>query len=136
MRQTAQLVLISLILGAVSLALNPPTRAVLLDSPQPDEISVTEANTYPGDILWIDARGLGAYEAGHVQGALLLNEDHWQEQFAPVIERWKPGTMVLVYCDEAACTASRKVAERLRSDAGISPVYVLKGDWTAIKRTL
>lgn len=132
LRKSAALVAIAAALGGLSLAFNPGARAVLLDAPREGELTVAQAQALGVSALWIDARSRAAYDAGHVEGALLLNEDAWVELLVPVIERWQPGTPVVVYCDSRGCQASRKVAERLRSEAGIDTAKVLRGEWTEV----
>jgi rhodanese-related sulfurtransferase len=133
LRKSAALPAIAAVLGALSVAFNPAARAVLLDAPRDDEITVADAKALGTAALWIDARSRADYEAGHVEGALLLNEESWTELFIPVIERWQPGTPVIVYCDSHGCQASRKVAERLRVEAGIDNAKVLRGEWSEVQ---
>lgn len=132
LRSSAALLAVAAVLGGLSLAFNPGARAVLLDAPREDEITVAQARALGAPALWIDARSRAAYDAGHVEGALLLNEDTWSELLIPVVERWQPGTPVIVYCDSHGCQASRNVAERLRTEAGIDTARVLRGEWTKV----
>ena len=45
------------------------------DPVRDDEVSLDDINgRWRGDVLWIDARPRSQYEAGHVPGALLINE--------------------------------------------------------------
>lgn len=132
-RNCALLVLIAGLLAAASLLVNAGARDALWDTPREDEISVADAVSLGADVLWIDARSADAHARGHLSGALLLNEDRWEELFIPVVERWSPGMNVIVYCDSTGCQASRKVAERLRLEAGIESIKVLRGDWTQVR---
>jgi len=135
LRTCAVLLVIAGLLGAASAVVNPGARAVLLDIPRDDEITIGDAKALGASALWLDARSRAAFEQGHVDGALLLNEDHWEELFVPVIERWRPGLTIVVYCDSTGCQASRKVADRLRTEAGVEPVKVLHGDWSRMDAT-
>jgi rhodanese-related sulfurtransferase len=132
LRKSAALLAIAAVLGGLSVAFNSPARAVLLDAPRDDEITVRQAQTLGAAALWIDARSRADYEAGHVEGALLLNEDTWGELLIPVVERWQPGMPVIVYCDSQGCQASRKVAERLRTELGVDTAKVLRGEWSKV----
>lgn len=78
--------------------------------------------------LWVDARPRQEFDQAHVAGALPLNEDEWDASLPAVLEQWTPGRPLVVYCGGGACRASKEVAARLR-DAGLSPVYVLRGGW-------
>lgn len=129
-RKSGALLAISAVLGGLSVALNPAAHAVLTDAPRADEITVPQAQALGAAALWIDARSRADYEAGHVPGALLLNEDTWGELLIPVVERWQPGMPVIVYCDSDGCQASRKVADRLRAEAGVDNAKVLRGEWS------
>ena len=133
LRKSAALLAVAAVLGGLSVVFNPAARAVLLDAPREDEISVAEAMALGTAVLWVDARSRADYESGHVEGALLLNEESWIELLIPVIERWQPGTPVVVYCDSHGCQASRKVAERLRDEAGIDSAKVLRGEWSEVQ---
>jgi rhodanese-related sulfurtransferase len=80
--------------------------------------------------LWLDARSRLEFDQGHVPGALLLNEDDWEELFLDVVMSWSPDQRIVVYCGGSQCEASTRVAERLRADLGAAEVFVLKGGWT------
>lgn len=130
LRKSAALLAIAAVLGGLSVAFNPAARAVLLDAPRDDEITVSQAQALGAAALWIDARSRADFEAGHVAGALLLNEDAWSELLIPVIERWQPGMPVIVYCASHGCQSSRQIAARLRAEAGVDTAKVLRGEWS------
>lgn len=133
LRNCASILALAAVLGGASAILHPGARAVLANEPREDEITVASARALPPTALWIDARTRPEFEAGHVDGALLLNEDEWSELLLPVIERWQPDVPVVVYCDTGGCQASRKVATRLREEAGVANVRVLRGDWRELR---
>jgi rhodanese-related sulfurtransferase len=60
-----------------------------------------------------------------------LNEDRWNELLPRMLETWSPDKRVVVYCNSKSCGASREVARRLRTQAGLTNVFVLKGGWEA-----
>ncbi len=82
-------------------------------------------------VLWVDARSAKSFADDHVPGAVLLNEDEWDELLGALLEQWRPGVQVVVYCSSQACQASAAVAQRLREEVGLGDVYVLKGGWEA-----
>lgn len=86
------------------------------------------------EILWIDARKESEFAAGHVPGAILLNEERWGDLLFEHQDRLQSavGRPVVVYCDGSGCERSTHVAERLRELLGMEPVYVLRGDWRKI----
>jgi rhodanese-related sulfurtransferase len=81
------------------------------------------------EITWIDARSYDAFETEHIPGAILLNEDHWDEHFEQFIQVWDGVSKLVVYCDSRTCAASKGVADRLKEDLGFEDVLVLKGGW-------
>lgn len=97
----------------------------------PVEISVDEALKLKEQVLWVDARGTLAYQAGHISGALLLNDHNWEQSLGKLLEAWSPDCIVIVYCDGQNCLASRRIARRLQQEAGLENVRVLKGGWDA-----
>jgi len=82
-------------------------------------------------ILWIDARTEAEYRAGHIDSALLLNEDSWDEHLFSVVTSWTPDKVVIVYCDGGSCHASQAVAQRLKDELAIDEVYYLEGGYPA-----
>lgn len=102
-----------------------------VSEPIENEITLSGVHKLGDDIVWIDARTEKEFEKGHVEGALLLNQENWADllwKHRDVIEGLQE-TPVIVYCDGKRCKRSSEVAERLRTEMGLSPVYVLKGGW-------
>jgi rhodanese-related sulfurtransferase len=98
---------------------------------QEGEVRMATVQMWGDKVLWVDARAQQKYDADHVPGAVLLNEDNWDQQVAEFLNEWDPDKAVVVYCDGAACDASHAVRKRLVEDLQIPTVYVLKGGWTA-----
>lgn len=119
------------VLAAGAAGLNPAARALLRSGELPDELSVAEARAFRGAMLWIDARSDADFARAHVPGAWPLNEERWDEQIEAVVDRWQPGTRVVVYCSSTGCQASRRVADSLRSQYQFDDVWVLHGGWEA-----
>lgn len=106
-----------------------------LSPPVENEATVEEVRQMGHPVVWIDARSEQDFEKGHIEGALLLNQEHWAEllwKHKEVIEGIE-GTPVVVYCDGERCRRSSEVAERLRAEMGLAPVFVLKGDWRELE---
>ncbi len=95
----------------------------------PDEVKVVDARAWGDSVLWVDARPNEQFEQAHIPGAILLNEDHWQELLSPMLAVWSPDRRTIVYCSRQSCAASHEVAKRLHEDAGLKDVYVLHGGW-------
>ena len=95
------------------------------------EITVAEARTLT-DAIWIDARADDEFEAGHYPGALSLNEENWEQGFAPLLEVWRPEATLVVYCSSESCLRSHQVADRLRAELGVETAFALQGGWEAM----
>ena len=97
------------------------------------EISIGKALEWEeaGGVIWLDARAEAKFAAGHIPGAILLNEFDFNQQlmesFHLVANQDQP---LVVYCGSHSCKASTKIANELR-DKGFNDVYVLKGGWDA-----
>lgn len=100
-----------------------------------DEVSMLAIQErWKGDVLWIDARIQEQFDAGHVPGALLLNEQKFDEQLFGHLDTLQTNTKpVIIYCSAAKCEASRHVLERLKQTLPVENVFVLKGGWQAWK---
>ncbi len=94
-------------------------------------VTVDQARTWAGNVIWVDARPDEDFANDHVPDALSLNEDRWNELLPQFLALWSPGKKVVVYCSSLSCNASREVARRLRKEAQLSDVFVLEGGWEA-----
>lgn len=84
-------------------------------------------------VLWVDGRSESAYEAGHHPGALRIEEANWLDGVSQLLEQWDPDSVIVVYCDGDGCAASRQIAERIRTELGLEPVYWLRGGWESFQ---
>ena len=91
-----------------------------------------------GAVLWVDARSREKYEAGHLEGAILLNLGEWGDLMFQHMDALQSAMdkSVVVNCDTGDCKKSLEVATRLRELLGLEPVYVLKGEWTDLETAL
>ena len=92
-------------------------------------VTLAQARDWKGDAIWIDARPEEEFEREHVPGALLLNEDRWNELLPKMLAVWSPEKRVVVYCSSESCGSSREIAGRLRKEAGLTNVFVLEDGW-------
>ena len=97
--------------------------------PASEMVTVAQARAWGGNAIWVDARPDVEFEREHVTGAVLLNEDRWNELLPQFLTAWSPEKRVVVYCSSQSCNASREVARRLRDEAQLKNVFVLKGGW-------
>ena len=98
---------------------------------QEGEVRLGTVQMWGDKVLWVDARTQQQYDEEHIPGAVLLNEDHWDELVPEFLNQWDPEKAIVVYCDSTTCDASHSVRKRLTEELQISGVYVLKGGWTA-----
>jgi rhodanese-related sulfurtransferase len=99
--------------------------------PKQDEITVSQARSLTGAVMWIDARPEEEFAAGHIPGAKLLSAEQWDSLLPQVLNAWTPGQKLIVYCSKQTCGASHEVARRLREEADLENVFVLEGGWEA-----
>ena len=99
--------------------------------PASEMVTIADARGWGTNAIWIDARPEEEFAQKHVPGAILLNEDRWNELLPQMLATWSPEKRVVVYCGSEACGSSREVARRLRKEAQIKNVFVLDGGWEA-----
>lgn len=102
-----------------------------------DMISVEVARNWGANAIWIDARPDAEFDRDHVPGAILLNEDRWNELLPPFLqEQWSPEKKIVVYCSAESCNLAGDVARRLREEAKLpNEIRVLKEGWEGWLRT-
>jgi rhodanese-related sulfurtransferase len=98
-----------------------------------DLVSVEVARGWGANALWVDARPSEEFERDHIPGAVLLNEDRWNELLPPFLgQQWSPEKKIVVYCSAASCNLAEDVARRLREEAKLpNEIRILKGGWEA-----
>jgi rhodanese-related sulfurtransferase len=99
--------------------------------PPSEMVSVDQARSWSGSVIWVDARPDDDFARDHVPGALSLNEDRWNELLPQFLAAWSPGKKVVVYCSAESCDLAREVADRLHKEAQVPDVFVLEGGWEA-----
>ena len=98
------------------------------------EVRAATVREWGDKVQWADARPRDKFDAGHIEGALLLNEDEWTKLVPAFLDAWDPDRPVVVYCDGGSCEASHRVAQRMRDELNIGEVYVLKGGYVEWSR--
>ena len=93
------------------------------------EMTLERALLLDETILWVDARTEADFLAGHIPGAILVNEEDWETGLMTFFGNFDPEATVIVYCGREGCQASKAVAERLRREANLESVYHLRGGW-------
>lgn len=98
-----------------------------------EEIDLATVRRWPAGVLWIDARPGAMYHREHIPDARHLPLEEWEERIDGVLDAWRREIPTVVYCAGGDCDASREVALRLKRDAQMDNVFVLKGGWEAWK---
>jgi rhodanese-related sulfurtransferase len=96
-----------------------------------DMVTVDLARSWGASAIWVDARPDTDFERDHVPGAILLNEDRWNELLPQFLQQqWSPEKKIVVYCSSQSCNLAGDVARRLREEAKLpNEIRVLKGGW-------
>ena len=135
LRQASLLILLAATAAWATHAWHPRAPALyLVQEPlRDDEVSMQVVQQrWQGKVLWIDARIQEQYDAGHIPGAVLLNEQHFEEQLFGLLDTLQTNAKpIIIYCNAAKCDASRKILERLKQTLPIENAFVLKGGWNA-----
>ncbi|MBX7208703.1 MAG: rhodanese-like domain-containing protein [Verrucomicrobiaceae bacterium] len=134
-RQAAILILLSVVCASATHFFHPraPAWYLVEEKLAEDEVSMAVIEQkWKGDVFWIDARISSQYEAGHVPGAVSLNEQNFNQslfdQITTLQDLKKP---LVIYCDSQKCDASRNVRKHLLESIPLENVFVLKGGWQA-----
>lgn len=85
--------------------------------------------------IFLDARPRSEYDAGHVQNAVSLPWDSFDEQFESVMIDIDEQMTLITYCDGQTCNLSHELAMAL-IDMGFPNVRVLVNGWTLWKESL
>ena len=93
------------------------------------EVTLQQARDWGDSVMWVDARPDDQFQQPHIPGAILLNEDRWNELLPQMLNAWSPDKRTVVYCSTQTCALSHVVARRLREEAGLTNVFVLHGGW-------
>ncbi len=135
LRQATFLILLAATAAWATHAWHPRAPALyLVEEPlRKDEVSMQVIQQrWQGKVLWIDARIQEQYDEAHIPGAVLLNEQHFEEQLFGLLDTLQTNTKpIILYCNAAKCDASRKILERLKQTLSIENAFVLKGGWNA-----
>jgi rhodanese-related sulfurtransferase len=141
-----QSALIVLMAAAISLGVNylrrdglalvgrraPEASSSAMQTAQEAVISIDEARALflTNGAVFIDARPSEAFRSGHIQGALNLPPDSFEQLLPGIREQIPPDSLIITYCDGESCNLSKEAALQL-SGNGYSHVQVLADGWSA-----
>jgi len=98
-----------------------PVQAITLDK-------VIEKYRRGEEILFVDARSLEDYVAGHIRGASNLPDHNFDEWIDAFLSRTNPDIEIIAYCDGEDCPQGHNVAEKLYQ-LGFEKVSYLTNGW-------
>ena len=121
--------LLPLPLAVINAVLNPNTprwNPMVLGE---KEVDLEQLLVWEGSYILLDARMPESYQDGRLPEAINLYMGEFDNQVLNLLDRWSPDEAIVVYCDSRQCNASEAIANRLREDFQLDPVFVLKGGW-------
>ncbi len=128
------ILLLSVVVSTVLAWVHPWDRAELQVYEGENALEIQEVLSFDETPLWVDAREQTMYDQGTIPGAIHLNHDNFEQNILFLLEKWQPGSRIVVFCDTLICDKSREIADRLEQEMGLTDVYVLKGGWESWKR--
>lgn len=132
LKQAAWLALAALVPAVLAAVLHPKAPAWNREAAGVPEVTAAWVRARAEHVLWVDARREASFQRDGIAGAVLLNEDRWDDLMPGFIAVWDPVAVVVVYCDRQ-CHSSQEVARRLRREMGVENIVVLRGGreaWT------
>ena len=95
-----------------------------------ETVDISTAKGWAQNVIWVDARMDYEYAQKHIPGAVLLNEDHWNELLPAFLAQWSSDKKIVVYCSSKSCNRAEEVAHRLRTEMQLpNDIRVLQGGW-------
>lgn len=81
-----------------------------------------------GSALFVDARSVDDFRSGHIDGAINIPDQIFDEHIGPFLAATAPDTVLITYCEGKDCSLSQNLAEKLIL-AGFDKVYHLRDGW-------
>lgn len=85
-----------------------------------------------GEALFLDARSVDDYAAGHILGALNFPADDFESQLSQIFDLLIGDREVITYCGGEECHSSTDLADALRA-VGCVKVWVFYSGWVSWK---
>jgi len=129
--EAAVLLGLSVLLGAGTGAWHPHRPSFVRQVAPADAVTAATARLWGEHVVWVDVRGAGEYQRGHIPGAVRLNEREW-EKLLPAVKKIEVGDRaIVVYGEEGASGEPERMAGRLRGIFPKSAVFTLAGGRSA-----
>ncbi|MHC1743621.1 MAG: rhodanese-like domain-containing protein [Syntrophobacteraceae bacterium] len=99
--------------------------------PDTTVISLDEAQVlyFGQQAVFIDARSEALYREGHIEGALNLPWDEYEQRVNTVMQAVPKDAFVITYCDGEGCSLSKELAIALLA-SGYKNVHILVNGWS------
>jgi rhodanese-related sulfurtransferase len=130
LREALVLALVAIAPALLAVAVHPQLENRARAGLYPEAVRLAEVRGWTVDALWIDARTEEEFANGQIPGAINMELASLDADLGDILQVWKPGTPIVVYCSSTSCDISREMARRL-SDSGFEGVYYLHGGWEA-----
>ena len=98
-----------------------------------DEVTLSEVTTrWAGKVQWVDARVQARFDAGHIPGAIMINEQNRDDAVFEHLDKLQSARLpIVIYCDSLKCQSSHKIRDFLSLNVALPEVWVLTGGWPA-----
>ncbi|MDY7035440.1 MAG: rhodanese-like domain-containing protein [Thermodesulfobacteriota bacterium] len=139
--QTGAIVLLAVTLGVLTNLFRQNRLPLVVDRSQEAQlaeelrqsmvISIKEARErfFTKNVVFLDARSPELYRASHIQGALNLHWEAFDEYADAVLADIPKNTLIITYCDGKRCSSSQDLARELFF-RGYENVRVLANGWS------
>ena len=81
-----------------------------------------------GSVIFIDARDPSDYETGHIQNAINIPYDYY-EDYEDVMDGLDDAGVYIIYCSGDECSLSIDLADYLYTEKLIDKLLVFEGGW-------
>ena len=103
----------------------PPESAI--PSVDPYRVSEVMIGQWSAPVLWVLREGATAgTQSDGMLNVVVVIPEQFEEGLAELLDKWTPGSRIVVDCGRSDCDAAVEVAGRLRAEVGLPDVYVLE----------
>jgi len=85
-------------------------------------------------VIFIDARDPEDYDKGHIQGAINIPYDYY-EDYDDIIDELNDSAIYITYCNGEECSLSIDLADYLYNDKLFDTILIFEGGWPEWKES-
>ncbi len=85
-------------------------------------------------VIFIDARDPEDYDKGHIQGAINIPYDYY-EDYDGIIDELDDSAIYITYCNGEECSLSIDLADYLYNDKLFDTILIFEGGWPEWKKS-